>query len=412
MLARAQALVQHDERRRRRAVLATAGATHFLHDGFSDVIFVLLPVWQAELGLSLAATGVLKSCYSGALAAAQVPAGLLAERLGERTLLVIGTAITGLGFMALGIAGGFATLALLLLIAGAGSGVQHPLNATVVAAAWPDEGRRAALGIYNFTGDLGKVVVPVAAALAIAGAGWRVATTGYGLIGVALAALALIAMRLLAAGDRPLRPQSSRAATPRAPGWGISDWRGFRALSAIGIIDSVGRTGFLTFLPFLLTAKGAHVATVGLALGLTFAGGASGKFLCGVLAERMGLLRTVGLTELLTAGGILALLPLPLTAALACLPVLGAALNGTSSVLYATVAEFVVAERRARAFGLFYTLGIGSGASAPFVLGLVSDRIGVPGALALLAALVLLTLPLILPLRRALAARPDGSLRR
>jgi hypothetical protein len=36
----------------------------------------------------------------------------------------------------------------------------------------------------------------------------------------------------------------------------------------------------------------------------------------------------------------------------------------------------------------------------------------VPGALALLAALVLLTLPLILPLRRALAARPDGSLRR
>jgi MFS transporter, FSR family, fosmidomycin resistance protein len=120
----------------------------------------------------------------------------------------------------------------------------------------------------------------------------------------------------------------------------------------------------------------------------------------------------VGLTELLTAGGILALLPLPLTAALACLPVLGAALNGTSSVLYATVAEFVVAERRARAFGLFYTLGIGSGASAPFVLGLVSDRIGVPGALALLAALVLLTLPLILPLRRALGARPDGSLRR
>src|SRR5262245_14340731 len=108
--------------------------------------------------------------------------------------------------MALGMAGGFATLGLLLLVAGAGSGVQHPLNATVVAAAWQDEGRRAAPGIYNFTDDLGKVVVPIAAALAITGAGWRVATTGYGLIGVALAAPALIAMRLLAAGDRPVRP--------------------------------------------------------------------------------------------------------------------------------------------------------------------------------------------------------------
>ncbi len=405
MLARAQALVQHDETRRRRAVLGTAGAVHFLHDGFSDMIFVLLPVWQAELGLSLAATGVLKSCYSGALAAAQVPAGLLAERFGERSLLALGTVVTALGFAALGTAGGFLTLALLLLIAGAGSGTQHPLNATVVAAAYSDRGRRAALGIYNFTGDLGKVAVPVAAALVISAQGWRVATTGYGLIGLVVAALALAAMRLVGVGERPRA--TPRAASdpppPTTPGWGISDWQGFRALSAIGIIDSAGRTGFLTFLPFLLTAKGANVETIGLALGLTFAGGASGKFLCGVLAERAGLLRTVILTELVTTGGILLLLPLPLTAALACLPVLGAALNGTSSVLYATVAEFVIANRRSRAFGLFYTLGIGTGATSPFVLGLVSDRLGVPSALALLAALVLITIPLTLPLRRALA---------
>ena len=65
---------------RQRAVLGTSGVTHFLHDGFSDVIYLLLPIWQAELGLSLAQTGVLKSCYSGALATCQVPAGLLAER--------------------------------------------------------------------------------------------------------------------------------------------------------------------------------------------------------------------------------------------------------------------------------------------------------------------------------------------
>jgi MFS transporter, FSR family, fosmidomycin resistance protein len=405
MLARARAIVQHDERRRRRAVLATAGATHFLHDGFSDVIFVLLPVWQAELGLSLAATGVLKSCYSGALAAAQVPAGLLAERFGERVLLAIGTVVTALGFMALGTAGGFATLALLLLVAGAGSGTQHPLNATVVATAYSEQGRRAALGIYNFTGDLGKVAVPLCAALVITHFGWRVATTGYGLIGLVVAALALAAMRVLGAGarTRARSPTASEPAPRAARGWGISDWQGFRALSAIGIIDSAGRTGFLTFLPFLLTAKGANVATIGLALGLTFAGGATGKFLCGVLAERVGLLRTVILTELVTAGGILLLLPLPLTAALACLPVLGAALNGTSSVLYATVAEFVSAERRSRAFGLFYTLGIGSSATAPFVFGLVSDRAGVPSALALLTALVLITIPLTLPLRRALS---------
>ena len=142
-----------------------------MHDGFSDVLFLLLPIWQAEFGLSLAATGVLKSCYSGALAACQVPAGLLAERFGERVLLALGTVVTALGFLALGSAGGFLALALTLIVAGAGSGTQHPLNATMVAAAYADGGRRAALGIYNFSGDLGKVAVPMAAALVIA-AGW------------------------------------------------------------------------------------------------------------------------------------------------------------------------------------------------------------------------------------------------
>jgi FSR family fosmidomycin resistance protein-like MFS transporter len=403
MLAKGSALVQPDDARRRRSVLTSAGVTHFLHDGFSDGIYLLLPLWQAEFGLSLAATGVLKSCYSGALAAFQVPAGLLAERFGGRALLAIGTVVTGLGFMALGLAGGFLALALTLIAAGAGSGTQHPLNATVVAAAYPQRGRRAALGIYNFTGDLGKIAVPMAAALVIAASDWRFATAAYGAIGIVVAGLAFLAMRALGAGDPPAQASGAPRGALRG-GWGIIDRRGFGALAAIGIVDSAVRTGFLTFLPFLLQAKGADVATIGLALGLAFAGGASGKFLCGVLAERAGILRTVIVTELVTALGILLLLPVPLLAALAILPLVGAALNGTSSVLYASVAEFVAAERRSRGFGLFYTLGIGSSAMAPFVFGLISDLASVATALVVVALLVTTTLPLTLLLRAPLAA--------
>ena len=99
---------------------------------------------------------------------------------------------------------------------------------------------------------------------------------------------------------------------------------------------------------------------MGLALGVTFAGGATGKFVCGVLAERLGIIRTVLVTEAATGLGILLLLALPVTPALFLLPVLGIALNGTSSVLYGTVAELVTPERRSRVYGLFYTIGIGS----------------------------------------------------
>ena len=55
---------------------------------------------------------------------------------------------------------------------------------------------------------------------------------------------------------------------------------GFPLLLAIGLIDSATRMAFLTYLPFLLTHKGASVATVGIALTLVFAGGAAGKLAC------------------------------------------------------------------------------------------------------------------------------------
>ena len=72
---------------------------------------------------------------------------------------------------------------------------------------------------------------------------------------------------------------------------------------------------------------------------MTFAGGATGKFFCGFLSERIGIIRTVLVTEAATGLGVLLLLALPATPALFLLPVLGIALNGTSSVLYGTVAR-------------------------------------------------------------------------
>ena len=39
--------------RGRRATLGACCGTHFLHDGFSDAIYLLLPLWQAEFALSL-----------------------------------------------------------------------------------------------------------------------------------------------------------------------------------------------------------------------------------------------------------------------------------------------------------------------------------------------------------------------
>lgn len=384
-----------------RAVLLTAALTHVLHDGFSDALYVLLPLWATEFRLALTGVGVLKTVYTAGMALSQVPAGLLAERWGERRLLWTGTAVTALGYLAVAtVANGMISLVVFLLVSGLGSGVQHPLASSLVSRAYETGPRRAALGTYNFAGDLGKIAVPAAVALGATLAGWRLASASYALLGVAGALLIALALGRLRAGNAHVAIDDSPMG---AGGWGIRDTRGFQALSAVGMIDTATRTALLTFLPFLLLAKGLTLAGVGLALAVLFAGGAAGKFVCGLVAERVGIVRTVILTELATALGIAVVALGPLGVALGVLLPLGIALNGTSSVLYASVADLVAPARRARAYGLYYTLIVGASAVAPLAYGALGDAVGILATLLVTSAVVLLTIPLCLVLRGALA---------
>ena len=150
---------------RPRAVLGAASCIHFLHDGFSETLYVFLPIWAKEFGLTLAQVGLIRSAYTGAMSAFQIPAGFLAERWGERRLLAAGTLMTACGFIAAGWAGGFVSLLVLLLAAGLGSGVQHPLSSSIVSKAYEAGRLRTALGTYNFSGDVGKAGVAAAIGL-------------------------------------------------------------------------------------------------------------------------------------------------------------------------------------------------------------------------------------------------------
>jgi predicted MFS family arabinose efflux permease len=69
------------------------------------------------------------------------------------------------------------------------------------------------------------------------------------------------------------------------------------------------------------------------------------------------------------------------------------------------VPDLVAPERSARAFSVFYTGAIGAGAGAPAIYGVIGDAVGVSSALIVVAAVVLLTLPLSVFLMPALARR-------
>ena len=382
-----------------RRALGVACGAHALHDGYTDLIYVMLPIWQHEFGLGFAALGLMKTVFSGTLAGFRIPSGLLAERFGSAVVLALGTALVGFGYCLAGFSSGVAPLVGALFVAGLGASTQHPLASSLIARAFAGSRSLKMLGTYNFAGDIGKMTLPAAASLLFVVLPWREALVLLGGVGgLAAIVIYLLIPRFAAEAAAPRQAETGAGGGSR-----ISQF-GFPLLLSVGVIDSATRMAFLTFLPFVLTAKGASLPTIGFALTLVFAGGAAGKLVCAFIGARIGAVATVWLTEAVTALGIVALLPLSLDAALMLLPLVGVALNGTSSVLYGSVPDLVMPPRRQRAFGIFYTGTIGAGAVSPALYGLLGDALGVPSALVVVAAVVLLTLPITLALRPALAA--------
>jgi MFS transporter, FSR family, fosmidomycin resistance protein len=374
--------------------LSLSCVAHALHDGYTDLTYVMLPVWQTDFGLSYATLATLRGLYVGVMASLQLPAGRLAERFGGRTILVLGTALAAAGYALAGVSGGLLGLCAALTVSGCGSSTQHPIASGAVSRAYRKNGR-GPLGIYNFAGDIGKAALPSATSLLLTFMPWRHALWIVSGVGIAVATVIALFMPTVA-GSSETKPIFGPEAARRG---------GFSLLFLIGVLDSSVRMGLLTYLPFLLKAKGASLPVVGLALALVFIGGAGGKFSCGWLGARVGVLWTVVATEGGTAACIVAVLVAPLVASLVLLPLLGLMLNGTSSVLYGTVPELTSTDRTERAFALFYTGTIGAGAIAPVIYGVLGDKLGIDWATLATAMTALAVVPLAFALAPRLA--PD-----
>jgi FSR family fosmidomycin resistance protein-like MFS transporter len=374
--------------------LAACSGMHVVNDALFAGLYPLLPLLAVDLGLTYAEVGAIKTAYTGAAGLFQVPASLAAERWGEQLLLGLGTTWVGAGLVGMTLSTSFSALLVLSVVAGLGGNFQHPAAASVISRLF-DSGRRAtALGTLNFAGDLGKVLAPAVAGGVALAIGWRGGFLALGAIGLLFGLLYLLTVPQPPA-LRPAAVVPGHAATY----WGIAEPVRFIILASVGILDAAARATLLTFLPFLLGERGIDAGGITLAFAALFAAGAAGKFVCGVLADRVGSVGLIVATELVTAGAILTLLGAPVVLLpLVVLP-LGFVLNGTSSVLYAFAAELVDSSKRARGYGLFYTCVQLASAVAPLGYGVLADRLGLNVALVALGGATALIAPLALALR-------------
>ena len=381
-----------------RRVLLFGSTTHILSDLFFALLIPLLPTIKNDLQLSYTEIGMLRSAFSGASAVLQIPAGFLAEHLGEFWMLLGGNAWVSIGLIGMAVMPGFWSLISMTIIGGLGGGTQHPLASSMVSRAYESSGRSSAVGTVNFAGDLGKMLAPASAAGLLLFGTWRTALWVVGALGLFFMAAGIPMKSKLDLG-KPLQQVSSSITEQSGSESKLS---GFIVLTVIGILDNAVRNGALILFPFILIERGMTEGQITLMLFLLFAGGAAGKYVCGWLDERVGTIPLIWLTKGMTAALLISTLVAPAISLWPLALILGVGLNGTSSVLYATVAKFIPAQRRARYYGYFYTTNEIGTVGAPLAYGLIADQMGLRTSILIMGVVTSLILPASLALSKHL----------
>ena len=394
---------------------------HIFNDGYLTSLALLLPFIAADFDLDYAEAGLIKSTTSIAISAAQIPAGLAAERFGEILILGLGTAWFSLSYAAMLVVAGYPLVLLLAFSGGVGGGAFHPVGTALIANVFPEERSGAAIGTLNSCGDVGKVVFPAVVGMLVVVIGWRWTFAVEGAAGAVLALLYLFFFRReIVERLQQLRRQRQgavdqsdrrdRSLRGRLAGWGICAPRQFTLYTTIGFVDVAARTAVTAFLGFALFEAGIEDGeTLGWLMSLHFFGGAIGKLLCGMVVGRWGSRSVILATEVLTVLGCLAMPSVPSGwPLLLFLPAFGFVLNGTSSAIYIGLAPTFTREQRSRGYALYYSINFFSVALAPVLFGLVADAFELRAVFLSAGLVMAMGLPLVFFMRDERAQTRTG----
>jgi len=367
-----------------RVVTITAG--HAVHDTYSAFLAPLLPAFKENLLLSNTQLGLL-TVFLNVPSLVQPVLGYLGDRIDLRTLVMLAPAVAGVTMSLLGVAPGYAALALLLIVAGLNSANLHAV-APVMAGRLSGDSLGRGMGFWMVGGELGRtlgplIVVTTLARLGLQGTPWLMA---FGFLASLLVYLGLrgVPMHIPQDGDRPASWQALRSMGPfLAP------------LAAILAVRALMIGALTTYLPVFLSEEGSTLWRAGAALSVLQAAGVVGALLGGALSDRLGRRLILALSLLLTPVFMFAFLAAKGWEQFLLLPALGLTSLSTAPAIMALVQESFP-QSRSLANGIYMALNFLIHSGAVLVLGALGDRFGLRLAFTVSAAVPLLGLPFLL----------------
>lgn len=348
-------MVVVSDARNERNVLILTGIGHFA-TRFFELMFPTLAVsLAAQSGASL--EQVLGWSFLGYLlfGLGALPAGLLADRVGSRLMLI--AAIFGLGVAALAAseAPNGRALSLCLAVMGLCGSVYHPAGTSLITRTIDARGR--ALGVNGMFGSVAIALTPVVTAALCARLGWQDTFRAVGYVTCAIA----VACAFLPIDER--RTAHARAAALVTLPWARRRMMLFGVLLVAAMLAAVSYRGNTLLLPGYFAARVPEMG-FGLATSLVYLLGIAGQYVGGRLADR----RDLGLGRLYLIFHALSLPALLLMIVLSGVPLLGGAAIfvffsfGMQPIESSLFAQLTPPRWRATAFGVKFacTFGVGS----------------------------------------------------
>jgi FSR family fosmidomycin resistance protein-like MFS transporter len=166
-------------------VLGLIGTGHFMSHFYYLTLPLIIIFLAADYGFSPMRLGVFIASFSLAAAVAQLPVGLLVDRIGARGILVGGLLLEATAIGAMGFTANYPVLMLLAILAGLGHSVFHPADYAIMLSSVEDRRIGRAFSIHTFTGTAGSALSPVMIAYLASLWHWKLAlaiVAGFGII--------------------------------------------------------------------------------------------------------------------------------------------------------------------------------------------------------------------------------------
>jgi MFS transporter, ACS family, D-galactonate transporter len=159
------------------------------------VLSAAAPHLQAEFHLGAMEMGIVMSAFFWSYALLQLPAGMLADRLGQKLVLGMSVFWWSLATAVTGLASGFKSLVALRVMLGVGEAGSYPSNAGIATRWFPRQERATVAGIFDSGSKLGGAVALPLIAWLLATFDWKITFAITGALGLVWCVVWVIAFR-------------------------------------------------------------------------------------------------------------------------------------------------------------------------------------------------------------------------